>query len=251
MMEIGIDSFAAAHDDASRAVSASDRLRNLVDEIAHADQVGLDVFGIGEHHRKDFLDSAPAVILAAAATRTRRIRLTSAVTVLSAADPVRVFQSFATLDLLSQGRAEMIVGRGSFIEAFPLFGLELEDYDSLFAEKLDLLLNIRENTHVRWSGKHRAALTGQGVYPRPLQNPLPVWLDVGGTPSSFTRAGTLGLPLMVAIIGGEPHRFRPLIDHYHLAGLRAGHSPDQLKVGIHSLGYVAESAAKAANEFFP
>ena len=209
------------------------------------------MFGIGEHHRREFLDSAPTVILAAAAARTRRIRLTSAVTVLSAADPVRVFQEFATLDLLSKGRAEMVVGRGSFIEAFPLFGLELEDYDSLFAEKLDLLLNIRENTHVHWSGKHRAALTGQGVYPRPLQNPLPVWLGVGGTPASFVRAGTLGLPLMVAIIGGEPHRFRPLIDRYRWAGSRAGHSPEQLKVGVHSLGYVADSSTTAEDEFFP
>src|SRR5438046_7428283 len=191
------------------------------------------------------------MILAAAAARTRRIRLTSAVTVLSAADPVRVFQEFATLDLLSSGRAEIVAGRGSFIEAFPLFGLELEDYDSLFAEKLDLLLKIREHTHVHWSGQHRAALTGQGVYPRPLQNPLPVWLGVVGTPGSFIRAGTIGLPLMVAIIGGEPHRFRPLIDRYREAGLRAGHSADQLKVGIHSLGYVADSASITANEFFP
>src|SRR6267378_1989446 len=222
-MQIGIDSFAAAYTDTSLAVSASDRLRNLVEEIEHADQVGLDVFGVGEHHRREFLDSAPAVILAAAAARTQRIRLTSAVTVLSAADPVRVFQSFATLDLLSQGRAEMIVGRGSFIEAFPLFGLRLEDYDSLFAEKLDLLLKIRENEHVHWSGKHRAALTGQGVYPRPVQDPLPIWLGVGGTPNSFARAGALGLPLMVAIIGGEPRRFRPLVDLYRETGRRAGH----------------------------
>lgn len=250
-MQIGIDSFAAAHDDASRAVSASDRLRNLIEQIEHADQVGLDVFGIGEHHRKDFLDSAPPVILAAAATRTRRIRLTSAVAVLSAIDPVRVFQSFATLDLLSQGRAEMVVGRGSFIDAFPLFGLPLEDYDSLFAENLDLLLNIRENEHVHWSGKHRAPLTGQGVYPRPLQNPLPIWLGVGGTPQSFVRAGTLGLPLMVAIIGGETRRFRPLIDLYREAGRRSGHPPDRLKVGVHSLGYVAATTQEAADDFFP
>ena len=250
-MQIGIDSFAAAHDEGSRAVSASDRLRHLVEEIEHADQVGLDVFGIGEHHRKDFLDSAPAVILAAAASRTSRIRLTSAVTVLSAADPVRVFQNFATLDLLSQGRAEMVVGRGSFIESFPLFGLRLEDYDSLFAEKLDLLLNIREHEHVHRSGKHRAPLTGQGVYPRPVQNPLPIWLGVGGTPESFVRAGTLGLPLMVAIIGGQTHRFRPLVDLYREAGRRAGHSPDQLKVGVHSLGYVAATTQRASDEFFP
>jgi probable LLM family oxidoreductase len=252
-MQIGVDSFVAAPvDDVShRAVDPARHLSELLEAITLADEVGLDVFGIGEHHRREFLDSAPTVILAAAAVRTRRIRLTSAVTVLSAADPVRVFQEFATLDLLSNGRAEIVVGRGSFIEAFPLFGFELEDYDSLFAEKLDLLLKIRENMHVHWSGKHRAALTGQGIYPRPLQNPLPIWLGVGGTPSSFTRAGALGLPLMVAIIGGEPHRFRPLIDRYHLAGVRAGHSPGQLKVGIHALGYVAENAAKAADDFFP
>ena len=208
-MQIGIDSFAAAYDDISLAVRPADRLSDLVEQIEHADQVGLDVFGIGEHHRKDYLDSAPVVILAAAAARTRRIRLTSAVTVLSAADPVRVFQSFATLDLLSRGRAEMVVGRGSFIDAFPLFGLDLADYDSLFAEKLELLLKIRENEHVHWSGEHRPALTGQGVYPRPMQDPLPIWVGVGGTPQSFVRAGALGLPLMVAIIGRETRRFRP------------------------------------------
>jgi probable LLM family oxidoreductase len=249
--QIGIDSFAAAHDDTSRALGPAQRLRNLIEEIEHADQVGLDVFGIGEHHRKDFLDSAPAVILGAAAARTSRIRLTSAVTVLSSADPVRVFQNFATLDLISQGRAEMVVGRGSFIDSFPLFGFRLEDYDSLFAEKLDLLLKIRENEHVTWSGKHRAALTGQGIYPRPVQNPLPIWLGVGGTPESFARAGALGLPLMVAIIGGETRRFRPLIDLYREAGERAGHSPDRLKVGVHSLGYVAATTQEAANDFFP
>jgi len=251
-MQIGVDSFVAATVDAGgRAVDPARHLSELLEAITLADEVGLDVFGIGEHHRSEFLDSAPTVILAAAAARTRRIRLTSAVTVLSAADPVRVFQEFATLDLLSKGRAEMVVGRGSFIEAFPLFGLELEDYDSLFAEKLELLLKIRENTYVHWSGKHRARLTGQGVYPRPLQDPLPVWLGVGGSPGSFIRAGTLGLPLMVAIIGGEPHRFRPLIDRYHWAGLRAGHSPEQLKVGVHSLGYVADSSTTAEDEFFP
>jgi probable LLM family oxidoreductase len=250
-VEIGIDSFAAAHTDASRALSDSERLRNLIEEIEHADQVGLDVFGIGEHHRKDFLDSAPPIILAAAAARTSRIRLTSAVTVLSSADPVRVFQNFATLDLISQGRAEMVVGRGSFTDSFPLFGFRLEDYDSLFAEKLDLLLKIRDNEHVTWSGKHRAALTGQGVYPRPVQNPLPIWLGVGGTPGSFVRAGALGLPLMVAIIGGQTHRFRSLVDLYWEAGRRAGHSPDRLKVGVHSLGYVAESTQEAADDFFP
>jgi probable LLM family oxidoreductase len=250
-MQIGIDSFAAAFDERSRSLSPSQRLRDLVEEIAHADQVGLDVFGVGEHHRREFLDSAPAVILAAAAARTSRIRLTSAVTVLSAADPVRVFEQFATLDLLSQGRAEMVVGRGSFVEAFPLFGLDLDDYDSLFAEKLDLLLKIRHDERVHWSGRHRAALTGQGVYPRPVQDPLPVWLGVGGTPASFARAGALGLPLMVAIIGGQTRRFRPLIDLYREAGRRAGYAPDQLKVGVHAQGYVAETTQQAIDDFFP
>jgi probable LLM family oxidoreductase len=250
-MEVGIDSFAAAFDDASLAVNPSERLQDLVKQIERADQVGLDVFGVGEHHRREFLDSAPAVILGAAAARTQRIHLTSAVTVLSAADPVRVFQEFATLDLLSHGRAEMVAGRGSSIEAFPLFGLRLEDYDSLFAEKLDLLLKIRDNEHVHWSGEYRPTLTGQGIYPRPLQKPLPIWVGVGGTPQSFVRAGVLGLPLMVAIIGGETRHFRPLIDLYREAGRRAGHSPDQLKVGIHSLGYVAETTQEAADDFFP
>ncbi|PYO79397.1 MAG: LLM class flavin-dependent oxidoreductase [Gemmatimonadetes bacterium] len=250
-MQIGIDSFAAAHDDASRAEDPTDRLRNLIEQVEYADQVGLDVFGIGEHHRKDFLDSAPAVILGAAASRTSRIGLTSAVTVLSSADPVRVFQNFATLDLLSNGRAEMVVGRGSFVDSFPLFGYRLEEYDSLFAEKLDLLLKIRDNEHVTWSGKHRPALTGQGVYPRPVQDPLPIWLGVGGTPQSFARAGALGLPLMVAIIGGRTHRFRPLVDLYRETGERFGHSPDRLKVGVHSLGYVSETTQQAADEFFP
>src|SRR5438093_4990664 len=220
-VQVGIDSFAAAYTDASQAISPSDRLREMVEEIEYADKVGLDIYGIGEHHRKEYLDSAPTVILGAAAARTQRIRLTSAVTVLSAADPVRVFQNFATLDLLSRGRAEMVVGRGSFIEAFPLFGLKLDDYDALFAEKLELLLKIRDNEHVTWSGKHRPALNGEDVYPRPVQNPLPIWLGVGGTPASFARAGALGLPLMVAIIGGGTRRFRPLVDLYRQAGERA------------------------------
>ena len=250
-MQIGIDSFAAAFTEDSLGVSASDRLLNLIEEIALADKVGLDSFGIGEHHRREFLDSAPPVILAAAAARTRQIRLTSAVTVLSATDPVRIFQEFATLDLLSRGRAEMVVGRGSSIEAFPLFGFRLEDYDSLFAEKLDLLLKIRENEHVTWSGKYRPPLTGQGVYPRPVQNPLPIWLGVGGTPQSFVRAGRLGLPLMVAIIGGETRRFRPLIDLYREAGKKAGHPPEKLKVGLHSPGYVADTTEEAADDYFP
>lgn len=252
-MQIGIDSFVSTAQDpvTGATITVSDRLRNLLEEIELADRVGLDVFGIGEHHRQDFADSAPAVILAAAASRTRQIRLTSAVTVLSAADPVRVFQEFATLDLLSKGRAEIIVGRGSFIESYPLFGLDLKDYDSLFIEKLDLLLKIRESTHVHWSGRHRPALTGQGVYPRPLQNSLPIWIGVGGTPESFARAGLLGLPLMVAIIGGQPHRFRPLLDLYRKAGEQAGHAPEKLQVGIHAIGYVADSDQKAADEFFP
>ena len=248
-MQVGIDSFAAA--DADPGVTASDSLRNLVAQIEHADRSGLDVFGIGEHHRREFLDSSPAVILAAAASRTERIRLTSAVTVLSAADPVRVFQNFATLDLLSRGRAEIVVGRGSFIESFPLFGLELRDYDSLFQEKLDLLLRIRENETVHWSGRHRPSLSGQGIYPRPLQQTLPIWLGVGGTPESFARAGELGLPLMIAIIGGETRRFRPLVDLYREAGRLAGHPAEALKVGVHALGYVAETTGRAVDDFFP
>jgi probable LLM family oxidoreductase len=249
--QIGVDSFAAAFSESSRAVSPADRLRDLVDQIVHADEVGLDVFGVGEHHRREFLDSAPPVILGAAAARTRRIRLTSAVTVLSAADPVRVFQNFATLDLLSNGRAEMIVGRGSSVEAFPLFGFDLADYDALFAEKLDLLLKVRDNEHVHWSGRYRPSLSGQGIYPRPLQNPLPIWLGVGGTPQSFVRAGALGLPLMVAIIGGEPRRFRPLVDLYRETGKRYGFGPDRLTVGVHMPGYVARTTREAADEFFP
>ena len=247
-MEVGIDSFARIGNDAIAPVRA---MELVLERIEVADRAGLDVFGIGEHHRREFLDSSPAVILAAAAARTGRIRLTSAVTVLSAADPVRVFQSFATLDLISHGRAELVVGRGSSTEAFPLFGYSLDDYDALFAEKLGLLLAIRDHNPVQWSGKHRAALRGQGIYPRPLQDPLPIWLGVGGTPQSFVRAGTLGLPLMVAIIGGETHRFRPLIDLYRDAGRRAGHPPQRLQVGLHSLGYVAASSSAAADEFYP
>jgi len=253
-MQIGIDTFAAAFaadPDSGRKESESQRLLNLLEEVEHADRLGLDVFGIGEHHRKDFLDSAPPVILAAAAARTSRIRLTSTVTVLSAADPVRVFQEFATLDLLSQGRAEIIAGRGSFIEAFPLFGYDLKDYDALYEEKLDLLLKIRANEHVTWSGKFRPPLAGQGVYPRPVQNPLPIWIGVGGTPESFLRAGKLGLPLMVAIIGGETADFAPLVNLYRKTYTRNGHPPNKMKVGMHSLGYVADTSQKAADEFFP
>src|SRR5712664_2876235 len=252
-MQIGIDSFAAAISDPATGLTLSpvERMHNLLEEIELADRVGLDAFGIGEHHRAEFLDSAPVVILSAAATRTENIRLTSAVTVLSASDPVRVFQEFATLDLISRGRAEIVAGRGSFVESYPLFGLRLEDYDSLFAEKLELLLKIRESTNVHWSGKHRAALTGQAVYPRPVQDPLPIWVGVGGTPQSFARAGALGLPLMVAIIGGETRRFRPLVDLSREAGKRAGHPPERLKVGMHSPGFVATTTREAADEYYP
>jgi len=252
-MQIGVDSFGAVISDPTTGltVSALQRMDNLLDEIILAEQVGLDVFGIGEHHRSEFVDSAPVVILAAAATRTKNILLTSAVTVLSAADPVRVFQEFATLDLISHGRTEIVAGRGSSIETFPLFGFDLEDYDSLFSEKLNLLLKIRENTHVHWTGKHRSPLTGQAVYPRPLQNPLPIWVGVDGTPESFVRAGTLGLPLMVAIIGGEPKRFRPLIDLYREAGRRAGHSAEKLIVGLHAIGFLGDTTQRAADDFYP
>jgi len=251
-MQVGIDTFVAAFPDAAgTAMGGVAAMRQLLERIELAERVGLDVVGVGEHHRREFLDSAPAVILAAAAARTERIRLTSAVTVLSAADPVRVFESFATLDLISGGRAEMVVGRGSFVEAFPLFGLDLHDYDELLTEKLDLLLAIRADEHIRWEGRFRSALTGQGVYPRPVQDPLPIWVGVGGTPRSFARAGTLGLPLMVAVIGGETHRFGPLVDLYREAGRRAGHPPEQLTVGLHSLGYVAETTRQAADDFYP
>ncbi len=252
-MQLGIDSFAASIPDpvTGQVVSPVDRMETLLAEMVLADEVGLDVFGIGEHHRAEFLDSAPVVILAAAAARTKTIRLTSAVTVLSAADPVRVFQEFATLDLISHGRAEIVAGRGSFIESYPLFGLRLEDYDELFAEKLQLLLAIRDTERLHWSGRHRPALTGQPIFPRPLQHPLPIWVGVGGTPASFVRAGTLGLPLMVAIIGGEHRRFRPLVELYRDAGRRAGHAPQQLTVGVHSIGFLADTTADAAEQFFP
>src|SRR6266481_3761682 len=252
-MQIGVDSFAAAISDPGTGLTISpvQRMQNLLEEIELADQVGLDVFGSGEHHRAEFLDSAPAVILSAAASRTKNIRLSSAVTVLSAADPVRVFQEFATLDLISHGRAEIVAGRGSFVDSFPLFGFRLEDYDALFSEKLDLLLKIREDTQVHWSGKYRAPLTGQAVYPRPLQNPLPIWIGVGGTPASFVRAGEYGLPLAVAIIGGEPRRFRPLIDLYRETGRRAGHGAGKLMVGLHAIGFLGDTTRQAADDFYP
>lgn len=249
-MEIGIDSFASAMYGTS-ALSSLDAMEQLLERISAADEAKLDIFGIGEHHKKEFLDSAPAVILAAAAAKTKQIRLTSAVTVLSTADPVRVYQSFATLDLISKGRAELVVGRGSATEAYPLFGFNLNDYDVLFQEKLNLLLKIRDQEFVTWSGKFRPTLENQPVYPRAAQDKLPVWLGVGGTPESFVRAGTLGLPLMVAIIGGQTARFRSLIDLYREAGRQAGFKPDQLKVGLHSPGYVAATDEQAIADYYP
>jgi len=253
LMQIGIESFAAILPDpvTGKLPSATNRMAGLLEEVQLADEVGLDVFGVGEHHRAEFLDSAPTIILAAAAARTNQIRLTSAVTVISAADPVRVFQEFATLDLIANGRAEIVVGRGSFGEAFPLFGLDTRAYHDLFAEKLDLLLRLGETTNVTWQGRFRPALTGQGVFPRPHQSQLPVWIGVGGTPQSFARAGALGLPLMVAIIGGSFERFRPLVDLYREAGASAGHSSESLKVGVHVMGFVGETNAAAGDAFFP
>ena len=252
-MEIGIDSFAAV-DISKGKPSSEDRvqaIKDLIDRIVYADEVGIDLFGIGEHHREEFLDAAPHIILAAAAALTKKIKLSSAVAVLSAADPVRVFQNYATLDLISSGRAEMVVGRGSFSESFPLFGFQFEDYDALFKEKLDLLLQIRDSEVITWSGKYRAPLNQQLITPRPFQEKMPIWLGVGGTPSSFVRAGSMGLPLMIAIIGGETHRFRPLVDLYRKAGAEAGFTPNELSVGIHSLGYVAETKDEAVSNYFP
>ncbi|MFO7262132.1 MAG: LLM class flavin-dependent oxidoreductase, partial [bacterium] len=252
-MELGIYSFGETTPDpvTGYAISPGERIRNLLEEIELADQVGLDVFGVGEHHRPDFIVSAPAIVLAAAAARTERIRLTSAVTVLSSDDPVRVFQQFATLDLISRGRAEIMVGRGSFVESFPLFGYDLADYDELFAEKLDLLLRLRDNERITWRGKHRPPLNGQGVYPRPQQQPIPIWVAVGGTPHSFVRAGMLGLPLAVAIIGGEPARFAPLVELYREAARRAGHDPARLPVGINSHAFIAPTSKEARDIFYP
>jgi len=252
-MEIGIYTFAdvAPGSAGDRAASQSTRLRELLEEIELADQVGLDVFGVGEHHRPDYAVSTPAIVLAAAAVRTKRIRLTSAVTVLSSDDPVRVFQEFATVDLLSGGRAEIMAGRGSFIESFPLFGYDLDDYDLLFTEKLELLLRVRASERVTWSGTHRAPLNDLGVYPRPLQNPLPVWIAVGGTPQSVVRAGTLGLPLAIAIIGGMPERFVQLATLYRESARRAGHDPAQLALSVNSHGFVADTSQKAADDFYP
>ncbi len=252
-MELGVYTFADVMPDprTGRVSGPAQRLRDLMEEIELADQAGLDVFGVGEHHRADFAVSAPAIVLAAAAMRTTNIRLTSAVTVLSSDDPVRVFQDFATLDLLSGGRAEIMAGRGSFIESFPLFGYDLADYDELFTEKLALLLRLRDNERVTWSGRSRPALDGLGVYPRPLQDPLPVWVAVGGNPPSAVRAGTLGLPMALAIIGGEPARFAPFVEIYREAARRAGHDAARLPVSINSIGYVADTSQRAADEFFP
>jgi probable LLM family oxidoreductase len=252
-MELGIYTFAETRLDPStgQSVGAGQRLRDLMEEIELADQVGLDVFGVGEHHRPDYAVSAPAVVLAAAAERTNAIRLTSAVTVLSSDDPVRVFQDFATLDLLSGGRAEIMAGRGSFIESFPLFGQDLKDYDELFEEKLDLLLALRENVRVTWSGMHRPPLRDLGVYPRPLQDPLPLWIAVGGTPQSVVRAASLGLPMALAIIGGAPERFVPLVDLYRQSARRAGHDPAALPVSINSHGFIADSSQEAASIAYP
>jgi probable LLM family oxidoreductase len=246
-MELGITTFAEVTDP---SVSPGQRLREVVEEAVLAEEVGLDVYGLGEHHRPDFAASAPAVVLSAIAARTSRIRLSSAVTVLSSADPVRVFQDFATLDLLSGGRAEIMAGRGSFTESFPLFGQSLEDYDELFAEKLDLLLALRASARVTWSGRFRPALDDVGVYPRPLQDPLPVWVAVGGTPRSVVRAGLLGLPLTVAIIGGAPERFAPLVDLYRRAAGEGGIDPAGLSVAVNLHGYVGASAPAAADEFY-
>lgn len=246
-MELGLYTFA----DVGPGIDPARRLRDLVEEIELADQVGLDVFGVGEHHRPDYAVSSPAVALAAAAERTKNIRLTSAVTVLSSDDPVRVFQDFATLDLLSGGRAEIMAGRGSFIESFPLFGYDLGDYDELFAEKLDLLLKLRESERVTWSGRHRAPLDDIGVYPRPLQDPLPVWIAVGGTPQSVARAALLGLPLAIAIIGGQPEHFVPLTRLYRETASRAGHDLARLPISINSHAYVAETSQRASDEYFP
>jgi probable LLM family oxidoreductase len=250
-MELGLYTFAdVSVEKGPGRIGPHQRLRNLIEEIELADQVGLDVFGLGEHHRPDYAASAPAVILAAAAERTKRIRLTSAVTVLSSDDPVRVFQQFSTLDLLSGGRAEIMAGRGSFIESFPLFGYDLGDYDALFAEKLDLLLKLNETERVTWSGALRPAIDDRGVYPRPHQEKLPIWIAVGGTPQSVVRAATLGLPLALAIIGGEPARFAPFFELYREAARRAGHDPEKLATSLNVHGFVAETTEKAADDFY-
>ncbi|MBE0336082.1 Atu2307/SP_0267 family LLM class monooxygenase [Paenibacillus sp. 23TSA30-6] len=252
-MEIGISTFVETTPDTltGEVISHAQRIREVVEEIVLADRVGLDVYGVGEHHRKDYAASAPAVILAAAASQTQRIRLTSAVTVLSSDDPVRVFQDFATLDGISNGRAEIMAGRGSFIESFPLFGYDLDNYDELFDEKLELLLKIRDSEKVTWKGGHRPAINNLGVYPRPVQDPLPVWIGSGGNQESVVRAGLLGLPLVLAIIGGSPVQFAPLVELYKKAAAHAGHDASLLPVASHSHGFIAENTELAADKFFP
>jgi probable LLM family oxidoreductase len=252
-MEIGIDSFAATTIDpqTGQVTDPAKDISRLLDRIVFADEMGLDIFSIGEHYRKEFLDSANIVILSAAAAKTKRIKLGSAVTVLSAADPVRVFQNFATLDLISNGRAEMVVGRGSFTDSFPLFGFELHDYGDLFEEKLELLLKIRAEETVTWQGRFRPPLVNQSIYPRPLQKQLPIYRGVGGTPASFIKAGQQGLPLTVAVIGGQTERFRPLVDLYREAYVAAGHAKDQMKVTLHSLGFVGQDHEATRDLYFP
>jgi len=252
-MEIGISTFVETTPDTNtgETIPHGQRIREVVEEIVLADKVGLDIFGVGEHHRKDYAASSPAVILAAAASQTEKIRLTSAVTVLSSADPVRVYQDFATLDGISNGRAEIMAGRGSFIESFPLFGNDLQDYDELFDEKLDLLLKLQTSEMVTWSGKHRPSINNRGIYPRPVQDPLPIWIGSGGNAESAVRAGILGLPLCLAIIGGSPVQFAPLVQLYKRAAAQAGHDPAKLPVASHSHGFVAETTEIAADKFFP
>jgi len=252
-MEFGISTFGEIQPDGTsgHAVNAHRRVRELIAEGRLADELGLDVFALGEHHRPDYVVAAPEVVLAGIATVTKNIRLSSAVTVLSSADPVRTFQNFATLDLLSDGRAEIMAGRGSFIESFPLFGYDLDDYDTLFSEKLDLLLQLNEQEHISWKGKHRASLDNAGIYPRPLQNKIPVWIAVGGTPASVVRAGNLNLPLTIAILGGEPERYAPLVALYRSSAQKAGHAVEKLQVCINEHLYIADTSEQAADEFWP
>ena len=253
MIQIGIDSFARKYDE-NQASSENDNQRvvtELLERIQFADEVGINVFGVGEHHRKEFLDSAPHILLSAAAAKTSKITLTSAVAVLSAMDPVRLFQNYSTIDLISKGRVEIVAGRGSFTEAFPLFGLNFDDYDDLYAEKLELLLKIREKETISWKGKFRPELINQSIYPRPYQKELPIWLGAGGSPNSFIRAGMLGIPLMVAVIGGQTHRFKNLIDLYYKSAEKAGHDKSKLKVGLHSLGFVAKTKEEAIEKYYP
>lgn len=252
-MELGITTFVETTPDllTGKTISHAERIREVVAEIELADEVGLDVYGVGEHHRKDYAASSPATILAAGAARTKNIRLTSAVTVLSSDDPVRVFQQFATVDAISNGRAEIMAGRGSFIESFPLFGQDLNDYNELFSEKLELLLKITEEEIVSWEGKHRPSIDHRGIYPRPVQQPLPIWIASGGTPESVARAGQLGLPLVLAIIGGSPLRFQPLVELYYRTAERYGHDPTKLTVASHSHGFVATDNDTARERFFP